>query len=158
MDIAPKTSPREPRKKNHGTTRTKKIKINAIILKKTTTKKEKCYKKKNSKKKSAKNVIEELIYDRLFIAKLPNQKYDSKTFIVDSGTTSHIVVLEENMTNICNAKILFPIGDIGTLAGTKHGNRHGYQERYVKLHCVELSDTGVILGLKTNLFIMTRSL
>ena len=56
------------------------------------------YKKKRPKN-STKNVTEEVIYNELFITKIPNQKYYSKIFITDCSSMLHMVNSEENMTN-----------------------------------------------------------
>ena len=53
---------------------------------------------------STNNVTEEVIYNKIFIAKISNQSHDKETFIVDSNSTSHMVNSEENMTNFKDAK------------------------------------------------------
>ena len=50
------------------------------------------------------------------------------------------------------------IGDSGMLTRTKCGFWHGYQKRDVKLHCVILTDTDIIIGLNKNLFSMSQAL
>ena len=76
-------------KKNQGRTRTKIIRRNVIITKWTITKKSAAT-KINPEKESANNVTEYVIYEKIFTIKTSNQKYDIKTFIVDSGSTSHM--------------------------------------------------------------------
>ena len=51
----------------------------------------------------------------MFIAKTSNQDHDSETFITDSGATSYIVNLEENMTNLKDAETQVTIGDSRTI-------------------------------------------
>ena len=60
--------------------------------------------KKKVEKESANNVTEDVVYNELFIAKTSNQGHASETFIPDSGATSHMVNLEENMTNLKDTK------------------------------------------------------
>ena len=61
-----------------------------------------------------------MIRDRLFIAKFSSQKNYGKTFIANSGATSHMVTTQENMTNLRNAGTQVNVGDSGTLTGKKH--------------------------------------
>ena len=69
---------------------------------------------------------------------------------MDSGSTSHMVTTEENMSNICNVEKIINIGDSGSLTRTKCGNWHGYQKHLRKQHQKILSDMDVIPGLHTN--------
>ena len=98
------------------------------------------------------------MYDRNFIMKMSNQNHESKTFIVDSGATSHMVNSEENMTNLRDAETRVTIGDTRTLTGKKRGNWYIYQRRGIKLHCVTLFNTELFPGLHAYLFNLSRLL
>ena len=77
-----------------------------------------CYRKKNMEEEYSNKFTEDVIYNTLFIVKSSNQEHDSKIFIVDSGAISHMVNLEENMTNLYNFETRVTIGDSITLTGT----------------------------------------
>ena len=62
------------------------------------------YKKEKVEQESAKKATEDVIYNKLFIRKNVNPNQDSKTFIADSGATSHVLNLKENMKNLKNTK------------------------------------------------------
>ena len=81
-----------------------------------------CHKRKKSKKDAKNSVTEEVVHDKLYIAKGSSNKYDSNTFIPDSGVTSHMITTEENISNLCNAEARVTIGDSITLTGTKRGD------------------------------------
>ena len=117
-----------------------------------------CYRRKKAKTKDAKNVTEEIIYDKLFIVKELNQKCDSETFIADSDAMSHMVTPEENMTNLCYDRKQVTVGYSGTITGTNRGNWNGYQKCDGKLHHMMLFDTAVVPGLHKILFNMTQAL
>ena len=55
-------------------------------------------------------------------------KYDSKTFIIYSVTTPHMLTMDENMTNLQDAETIFTIEDIKTLISTRRGDWRGYQK------------------------------
>ena len=86
---------------------------------------------------------------------MSNQKHDSETFIADSGATSHILNLEENMKNLKDAKTQVTVGDSRRPSGIERVNCHGWQKRYGKLHCLTLTNTSVIPGIHANIFSMT---
>ena len=69
----------------------------------------------------------------------PNQNYDSKISIMESGATTHRVKPEENMTNLKDTETKVTVVDSTTLTRTKCGDRHGYQTRYGKIHHVTTS-------------------
>ena len=117
-----------------------------------------CYRKKRAEKVSANIITEDVFYDEIFIAKTSNQEYDSKIFIVDSGSISHMVNSEDNMTNLKETKTKFTVGYRKTITGTKHGDWHGWQKHNGKLHHVILTNMAVILGLYANLFRIIRAL
>ena len=48
---------------------------------------------KRAEKEYASNITEDIVYNKLFIAKTSNQYHDSQKFIEDSGATSHMVTL-----------------------------------------------------------------
>ena len=56
------------------------------------------------------------------MVKKSNQEHDSKVIIADSGTTSYMVNLEENTTNLKNSKTRFTVGDRKTTTVTKRGD------------------------------------
>ena len=91
LDIPIKTFRKEPRNKNQGTTRTKITRRNAIIAEINNHERKYCYKKKYAVKESENNITEDIIYNKFFIAKTSNQKYNSKTFITNSSATSHML-------------------------------------------------------------------
>ena len=70
-----------------------------------------CYKKKKSEKESANNITEDIVYNELFVAKTSNKEHDRKIFIVDCGSTSHIVNSENNMTNLKDIKTKVTVSD-----------------------------------------------
>ena len=115
------------------------------------------YKKKKAEKQSSNNATEDVIYNELFIVRKSNQEHDSEIFIMDSGATSHMVYLEENMTNLNDYKTQVTIGYSRNHDGTKHDNWNGYQRRDRKLHRVTLSNMYIIPGLYSNVFIVTRA-
>ena len=51
-----------------------------------------------AKKRICKNSTEEIIHDKLFIAKSSRNKYDIDKFIADYGATSYVVTKEENVS------------------------------------------------------------
>ena len=53
---------------------------------------------------------------------------------MDSGATSHMIISEENMTNLKESKTRVTVGDSKTITGTKGVNWHGYQRRDRKFH------------------------
>ena len=69
-----------------------------------------------------------------------------------------MVNLEENMTNLSDAKTQVTVGDSRTLTRTKCVNWHSYHKHDRKLYHVMLSNKYVILGLQENLFRVTRGL
>ena len=71
---------------------------------------------------------------------------------MDSGAKSHMVNLEENMTNLKYSEIWVTIGDSRTLIRTKCGDWNSYQSHDGKLHHVTLSNTYVLPGLHANQF------
>ena len=92
------------------------------------------YNKKKSEKESTNNIIEDLVYDELFIAKTSNQKHVGETFIEYSSATSHMVNSEENMTNLKNSKTRVTIRDSRTLIRKKRGDWHSWQKYDRRLH------------------------
>ena len=70
-----------------------------------------------------------MLYDELYIAKTSNQEHDSEIFIADSGATSHMVNLENNMTNLKDTETKVTIGDCKNLTGKKLGGCHSWQKR-----------------------------
>ena len=51
------------------------------------------------------------MHDKLIIGKKSIQKYDVRTFIVDSVAMSHMVTMEENKTNLRDTETQVTIGD-----------------------------------------------
>ena len=78
-----------------------------------------------------------------------------KKIIVNLGATSQIVKLEENMSNLKDAKTWATEGDSRTLTEKKLSNWYGYHRRGRKLHHVTLYNTAIISGLHANIFIVT---
>ena len=79
-------------------------------------------------------------------------------FIVDSGATSHMVNLEENMTNLKNAKTRVTVRDCKTITRTKFGDWQGWQKHSKNIYHVTLINMSAIPFLNENLFSMTLSL
>ena len=98
------------------------------------------------------------MYDKSFIVNTSRQEHDRETFIADSGTTSHKVNLEENMTNLRDSETRFTVGESRTLTGTKYGNWNGCQIHDGQIHWVKLSNAAVIPGLHKNIISITRAL
>ena len=94
----------------------------------------------------------------MFIAKKPNQEQDSEIFIMDSGATSQMVNLEDNMTNLKETETKVTIGDRKNLTRKKCGDWSGWQKDNRKLHHVTLTNTAAISALYANLFNVTRAL
>ena len=78
--------------------------------------------------------------------------------IIDFGVTSHMVMSEENMIDLHDARPQVTKGYSGTLTRKSCGNWHGYHKRDRKIRCVTLSDTDVIPVLYANVFSVTWSL
>ena len=66
---------------------------------------------------------------------------------MDSGATSHMENLEDNMTNLNDTETRVTIGASRNLTGTKRVDRHGYQSLSRKLNHVMSSNTDIIPGL-----------
>ena len=77
---------------------------------------------------------------------------------MDSGVTSHIVNLEETMTNLKDVETRVTVGYSRTLTRKKLADWHICQRRDLKLHHVMLTNMFVIPCLHANLFIVTRAL
>ena len=105
-----------------GTKRTKIIIINAIIEKNTNQEESDYYNNKQSKTYSANNFAEDVIYNKVFIAKTSDKYNDSKTCISDSGVISHMVNSEENLMKLKYAKTLVTVGDRRNITLTTCGN------------------------------------
>ena len=75
------------------------------------------FKEENAWKEAANYATEEIIYERLFIEKKLSNKYDTKTFIVDYGATSHMVATEENVSNLCNVETIVTVWDSWIITG-----------------------------------------
>ena len=58
----------------------------------------------------------------MIITEASNQMHERKKFTVYSGVTSHMVKLEENMTNLKDVETQFTIGDRRILTRSKRGN------------------------------------
>ena len=104
-----KTAKRESEKKNKGTTRTKKVKINEIIAKWKTTKKKVTTTRNRKRRIRKQNYIRD---------NLPITVYYKS---VKSGETS-----EGKMTNLRDAETRVTTGDSGNITRTKHGYWNGY--------------------------------
>ena len=87
--------------------------------------------------------MEDVIYNKMFIPKPSNQNHARKILIADYGATQYMVNLEENMTNLKDAKTRVTIGYRRKLTGKKHGDWHGYQRYDGKLYRVILSNMAV---------------
>ena len=131
--------------------------INAIFDKWKTTKKIITTRRKR-RENNLKNVTELIIYNKTVIAETSKQEHIIETFIADSGAMSHMVNLEENMTNFRDAETQVTVGDSRNITSTKRGNYNDYQRRDGKIHRVTLSNTSLTTGLHKNLFGVMRAL
>ena len=87
---------------------------------------------------TAKNVREDIIYQKLFIMKTSNEEHYSETFIADPGAKSHMVNSEGNVMNLKDYKTRVTVGDSRTLTITIPDNWHEYQIRDRKFYHVKL--------------------
>ena len=157
LDMTRKTFAIKSGKKNQGTTRRKIIKRNTITSKITITKKgidtgikrQKNDLQKISQKKSSKTDC--------LLKKCQTKNIPEKKFIADSGVTSHMVNLEENIKNLNDAGTQSTVGDSITLTSKKRDNCNGYQKHDGILNQVILSDASIIPILHKNLFSITQS-
>ena len=107
-------------------------------------------------KRICKNSIEEIIHDKLFIAKSSRNKYDINKFIADYGTTSYVVTKEENVSNLWNVKTITTVWDGGTITGKNVAI--GIDTINVTKNYMTLSNTFIILVPNTNLFSVMQAL
>ena len=80
---------------------------------------------KKAQKESSKNVTGYVIYNKLAIRKTSNQEHYSKKSITDSGATSHMLNLEEKMTNLKGFKIRVTTGESKKSTRGEYSGWHG---------------------------------
>ena len=67
-------------------------------------------------------------------------------------------MVNSGATNLKDSETQDTVGESKTITGAKRGDWHGYQIHDLKMHCVALSDTAVIIFLHTNIYNVTRPL